>query len=732
MDRALREFRIRGVATNLSFLENVLSHEKFLTGSYTTKFIDTSPELFDMPKRQDRASKLLNFLGEVMVNGNPEVAGRKHPDYIHHPVAENYNVSSKSGLKQKLAKEGPKAVADWILTQDRLLLTDTTMRDAHQSLLATRVRTDDLVKIAPTYAKRLPELFSVECWGGATFDVAMRFLKECPWDRLERLSAAMPNHLTQMLLRASNGVGYTNYPDNAVKFLVKRSAEAGMDVFRVFDSLNWVDNMRVAMDAVNETGKICEAAVCYTGDILDPNRDKYSLKYYVDMAKELEAAGAHILAIKDMAGLLKPAAATQLFTALKNEISIPLHFHTHDTSGIAAASVLAASEAGVDVVDGALDSMSGLTSQANLGSIVAALRNTPRDTSINQGAMRKVSDYWEDVRANYVGFESDIRCGTSDVYNHEMPGGQYTNLRQQARSLGIEEHWSEVSDAYADVNQMFGDIIKVTPSSKVVGDMALMMVTSSLTRDDVEKPDKEIAFPESVVSFFRGELGQPTGGFPKELQKKVLKGEEPITVRPGSAMEPLDLDLARKTAEEMAGRDISDNELASYIMYPQVFRDYVAHQNQYGDVTVLPTSAFFYGMELGEELVVDIEKGKTLFISFRAISDGDDEGRRTVFFELNGQPRNVKITDTSQTPKKESAPKAEDGNENHVGAPMPGLVVSVSVKEGDKVKRGDVLLSIEAMKMETSVLAERDGVIDKIITGPGSQIDMKDLLVVFT
>ncbi|MDV7339357.1 pyruvate carboxylase [Terasakiella sp. A23] len=730
MDRALREFRIRGVATNLVFLENVLSNEKFLSGVYTTKFIDTTPELFTAPKRKDRASKLLNFLGEVMVNGNPEVAGRKRPDHIRNTDAPNYAVPLDGGLKQMLKDQGPKAVSDWMLKQDRLLLTDTTMRDAHQSLLATRVRTDDLVKIAPTYAARLPELFSVECWGGATFDVAMRFLKECPWDRLEKLSAAMPNHLTQMLLRASNGVGYTNYPDNAVKYLVDRSAAAGMDVFRVFDSLNWVENMRVAMDAVLDTGKICEAAVCYTGDILDPKRSKYDLKYYVDMAKELEKAGAHIIGLKDMAGLLKPAAATQLITALKNEVSIPIHFHTHDTSGIAAASILAASEAGVDAVDGALDAMSGLTSQANLGSIVAALRNTPRDTGLDQIAMRKVSDYWEDVRANYVGFESEIRCGTSDVYNHEMPGGQYTNLRQQARSLGIEEHWSEVSDAYADVNQMFGDIVKVTPSSKVVGDMALMMITSGLTRADVENPDKEIAFPESVVSFFRGELGQPTGGFPEALQKKVLKGETPITVRPGSVMDPLDLDGERAKAEELAGREISENELASYIMYPAVFRDYVKHQNEFGDVTVLPTGAFFYGMETGDEIAVDIEKGKTLFIRFRAMSEADEEGRRTVFFELNGQPRNVKITDTSQAPKKEAAPKAEDGNENHVGAPMPGLVVSVAVKEGDTVERGDVLLSIEAMKMETSVLAEKSGTIERVVASAGTQVDTKDLLVV--
>ncbi len=594
-----------------------------------------------------------------------------------------------------------------------------------------RVRTDDLVNIAPAYAALTPELFSVECWGGATFDVAMRFLKECPWDRLAKLREAMPNLLTQMLLRASNGVGYTNYPDNEVKYLVEEAAKGGMDVFRIFDSLNWAENMRVAMDAVLDTGKICEAAICYTGDILDPNRPKYDLKYYVNLAKELEKAGAHILGIKDMAGLLKPEAAKILVSALKQEVGIPLHFHTHDTSGIAGASILAAADAGVDAVDVALDSMSGLTSQANLGSIVSALKNTPRDTGLDVGALRQLSDYWEGVRANYVGFESDIRSGTADVYNHEMPGGQYTNLRQQARSLGIEERWAEVSDTYADVNQMFGDIVKVTPSSKVVGDMALMMVTSGLTKEDVEDPDKEIAFPDSVVSFFRGELGQPVGGFPAELQNKVLKGEAPLTGRPGTVLPPSNLETKRVSANTAAERQVSDAEFASYLMYPKVFTDYAQHKAQYGDVSILPTPVFFYGMEPGEEIAVDIDKGKTLIIRFRAISDPDEDGLCTVFFELNGQPRTVKIKDKSRAPMREAHPKANDGDANQVGAPMPGLVVGVSVAEGQKVERGDVLLSIEAMKMETSITAERDGIISRIAAPVGTQVDTKDLLVVF-
>ncbi|MCZ4282131.1 pyruvate carboxylase [Kiloniella laminariae] len=733
MDRALREFRIRGVSTNLTFLENVLSHPKFRGGDYTTKFIDDTPELFHMPRRRDRASRLLRFVGDIMVNGNDEVSGRLHPVHPHVArVPKPKNLAVPEGTKQLLDREGATAVANWMKNQQRLLITDTTFRDAHQSLLATRVRTDDLVRIAPYYSENLSNLFSMECWGGATFDVAMRFLKECPWDRLSQLRSAMPNLLTQMLLRASNGVGYTNYPDNVVQYFVKQSADAGMDLFRVFDSLNWVENMRVAMDAVGDSGKICEAAICYTGDILDPKRPKYDLKYYVEMAKQLEKAGAHILGIKDMAGLLKPAAAKVLIKALKEEVGLPIHLHTHDTSGISAATILAASEARVDAVDACIDSMSGLTSQPNLGSIAAAVRNTDRDTGLDDQALQDISGYWEQVRANYIGFESDIKSGTSDVYHHEMPGGQYTNLRQQARSLGIEERWPEVSRAYAEVNDMFGDVVKVTPSSKVVGDMALMMVTSDLTRADIENPDREIAFPESVVSFFKGDLGQPSGGFPPVLQKKILKDVTPFTDRPGALMPAADLAAERAAVEKKVERSITDFEFASYLMYPQVFIDYARHQRDYGNVSVLPTHVFFYGMEVGEELSVHIDQGKTLIIRFRAISDADDDGSCTVFFELNGQPRTVKVTDRSRAPAKTAHPKADPGNIEHLGAPMPGLIVSVSAIEGQVVERGDVLMSIEAMKMQTSVLAERDGTVKQILVTPGSKVETKDLLAIIT
>src|SRR6056297_601989 len=525
-----------------------------------------------------------------------------------------------------------------MLAQERLLLTDTTMRDGHQSLLATRMRSIDMVRAAPAYAANLPDLFSVECWGGATFDVAYRFLQECPWQRLRDLRAKMPNLLTQMLLRASNGVGYTNYPDNVVQEFVRQAAETGVDVFRVFDSLNWVENMRVAMDAVIDSGKICEGTICYTGDVLDPDRAKYDLKYYVSMARELEAAGAHVLGVKDMAGLLKPAAARQLIRALKDEVGLPVHFHTHDTAGIASATILAAAEAGVDAVDCAMDSFSGNTSQATLGTVVEALRHTERDTGLDIKAIRAISDYFEAVRGQYAAFESGLQAPASEVYLHEMPGGQFTNLKAQARSLGLEERWHEVAQAYADVNMMFGDIVKVTPSSKVVGDMALMMVSQGLTRAQVEDPKVDVSFPDSVADMLRGSLGQPPGGWPAGIQKKVLKGEAPISDRPGRHLEPEDIEGRRAQAAEELGQPIDDEDLGAYLMYPKVFCDYARRHDTYGPVRTLPTSTFFYGMEPGEEISAEIAPGKTLEIRLSAVGETNNEGEVRVFFELNGQP----------------------------------------------------------------------------------------------
>ena len=732
MDRALREFRIRGVATNLAFLENVIGHPLFLDGACTTRFVDETPELFSFVERRDRATRLLRYVADVIVNGNAAVDGRPQPPTRQAPgVPATGGVDIPDGSRQRLDALGAQGFAQWMRDQERVLMTDTTFRDAHQSLLATRVRSYDLIAIAPAYARLLPQLLSVECWGGATFDVAMRFLDECPWERLERLRAAMPNILTQMLLRASNGVGYTTYPDNVVRYFVRQSAENGIDLFRIFDALNWVENMRPAMDAVLEAGKLCEAAICYTGDITDPNRTKYDLKYYVSLARELEAAGAHILGLKDMAGLCKPAAARTLVETLKQEIGIPIHFHTHDTSGISAASVLAAVEAGVDAVDAAMDSMSGLTSQPSFGSIVAALRHSARDPGIDPDTVMTISTYWEQVRNGYRAFESEFRAGTSDVYNHEIPGGQYTNLREQARGLGIDDQrWPEVSRTYAEVNRMFGDIVKVTPSSKVVGDMALMMVTGGLTPDDVISADREIAFPESVVSLFAGELGQPHGGFPQALQDKILKGREPITVRPGSVMPDADLAAGRGEAEDQAQRPITDAEFASWLMYPQVFADYAARQRDYGDVSVLPTPVYFYGMEPGEEIAFDIERGRTLIVRYLARSETDRKGECTVFFELNGQPRTVRVADSNAAAAGMALLKAEEGNPGHVGAPMPGMVVKVFFGAGEAVEEGDVLVAIEAMKMETVIRAERGGVVSEIVAPAGTTVDTKDLLVV--
>jgi pyruvate carboxylase len=734
MHRALREFRIRGVATNLTFLENVINHPKFKDASYTTRFIDTTPELFESVRRRDRATKLLTYIADVTVNGHPDTRGRTRPaaDGLTVPPPR-FDIPPASGTKQILDKQGPDAFAKWMRAEKRALVTDTTMRDAHQSLLATRMRSHDLTAVAPAYAAALPQLLSLECWGGATFDVAMRFLAEDPWERLADIREKVPNLLLQMLLRGSNAVGYANYPDNVVKFFVREAAGAGVDLFRVFDCLNWVENMRVSMDAVREAGKLCEGAMCYTGDILDPDRAKYSLKYYVGLAHELEKAGAHIIGIKDMAGLLKPAAAKKLVATLREETDLPLHFHTHDTSGIAGASILAAVEAGVDAFDAAMDSMSGLTSQACLGALVEALADTDRDTGLDPEAIRKISFYFEAVRNKYIAFESDFRAGASEVYLHEMPGGQFTNLKEQARSLGLEERWHQVARTYADVNMMFGDIVKVTPSSKVVGDMALMMVASDLTVADVLDPRKEIAFPESVVQMMRGDLGQPPGGWPKDLQKKVLKGATPITVRPGSLLAPADLEAERKAASEKAGGiEIDDHALASYVMYPKVFTDFARAADTYGPVSVLPTPVFFYGLPAGEEISVELERGKTLVVRTQAIGEVDEQGQRRVFFEMNGQPRVARVPDRAHAASGgEVRRKAEEGNPNHVAAPMPGVVSTLAVKPGQQVKAGDMLLSIEAMKMETALAAERDGTIAEVLVNAGSQIDAKDLLVVF-
>ncbi|MEJ8857932.1 pyruvate carboxylase [Variovorax robiniae] len=735
MDRALREFRIRGVASNLQFLENVINHPGFAAGTVTTRFIDTTPALLEFTKRRDRASRLLGFIGDVTVNGHPEMKGRKLPELpFIKPVLPKVDLATPipPGSRDRLRALGPKGFAQWMLDSKPVLMTDTTLRDAHQSLFATRMRTADMLPIAPFYARELPQLLSLECWGGATFDVAMRFLKEDPWQRLAQLREQVPNILLQMLLRGANGVGYTSYADNVVRFFVKQAAASGIDLFRVFDALNWVENMRVSIDAVLESGALCEGAICYSGDLFDPLRPKYNLAYYTGIARELQKAGVHILAIKDMAGVCRPRAITALVKALKEETGLPVHFHTHDTSGIASASVLAAVEAGCDAVDGALDAMSGLTSQPNLSSMAAALMHSERDPGLSQHALHAASTYFEGVRRFYAPFESDIRAGTADVYRHEMPGGQYTNLREQARSLGLEHRWTEVSQAYADVNRLFGDIVKVTPTSKVVGDMALMMVANDLTPADVENPAHEISFPESVVSLFKGELGFPPDGFPAALSRKVLKLADgiapPAAYRPGDALPPVDLEAARAQAEADAGMPLDDCQLASALMYPKVARDFHQHLNTHSDTSVLPTPTFFYGLRLQDEVALEIDPGKTLLVSLQGIHDDEAAGAVKVQFELNGQSRTVQVAKAGATAalKREVA---QAGNPRHVGAPMPGAIVTVPVQAGQSIQAGATLVSLEAMKMETHIVAERDGVIERVLVKPGDRVQAKDLLL---
>ena len=737
MDRALREFRIRGVATNLTFLEAIISHPKFRALEYTTKFIDTTPELFEQVKRKDRATKLLRYIADVTVNGHPETKGRpKPPAHATTPKVPRIDTPTPDGTRQLLDQVGPKKFAEWMRAEKRVLMTDTTMRDGHQSLLATRMRTHDIAKIAPIYAKALPELLSLECWGGATFDVSMRFLTEDPWERLDKVREAAPNLLLQMLLRGANGVGYTNYPDNVVKYFVRQAAAGGIDLFRVFDCLNWVENMRVSMDAVIEENRLCEATICYTGDMLNSARPKYDIKYYVGLAHELQAAGAHIIAVKDMAGLLKPSAATILFKTLREETDLPIHFHTHDTSGISAATVIAAVDAGVDAVDAAMDAFSGNTSQPCLGSIVEALRGHERDPGLDTEWIRKISFYWEAVRTKYAAFENITQSPASEVYLHEMPGGQFTNLKEQARSLGLDTRWHEVAQAYADANQLFGDIVKVTPSSKVVGDMALMMVSQDLSKDDVLHPDRDISFPDSVIDMMRGSLGQPPGGWPKDIQKKVLKSEVPSTERPGALLEDIDLFAEHEKLEADLGKEIgvemTDKLFASHLMYPKVFRDFMMAADKYGPTSVLPTPVYFYGMAPQEEILITLEAGKTMVLRCLAIGETHEDGYRTVFFELNGQPRRVKVPDRAHgATAAQARPKADPKNANQVGSPLPGVISQVSVTAGQAIKAGDVLVSIEAMKMETALHADRDCVVETITVKVGDQIDAKDLLITY-
>jgi len=740
MDRALREFRIRGVKTNIPFLENVIADETFRTGQAHTKLIDTKTELFNFKIKRDRATRTLAYLSDITLNGNVTAKGWKpvapmRPAVVPNSLVIEHQAKVPKGSRDILLELGPEKFAQWILKEKRLLVTDTTLRDAHQSLIATRMRTHDMLEVAEAMAHRVPELFSLEMWGGATFDTAMRFLSECPWDRLRRLREKVPNICFQMLFRGSNAVGYSNYPDNVVAGFVKHAADSGMDIFRIFDSLNYLPNMKVAMEAVRDHGKsLCEAAICYTGDITDEKRDKYSLKYYIEKAKEVERMGAHILAIKDMAGLCKPNAAWKLVTALKQEIAIPIHFHTHDTSGLNAASVLAASKAGVDIVDLAISSMSGSTSQPNMNSVSAAISTSERDPGLDFTTLNELSDYWEEVLSFYKPFDSAPRAGTAEVYEHEMPGGQYTNLREQANGMGLGHRWREIARTYAEVNQLFGDIVKVTPSSKVVGDMCMFLVTRGIKAADVPniKPGS-IDWPDSVVDMLSGGLGQPDGGWPEDVQKVVLGSRKATTKRPGELAEPINLDKTRAELSEKLGRPATDDDLYSHLMYPQVFSDFVAFRAKYDDLSGLPTPAFFYGLQIGEEIEIEIDPGKILIIKLISIGEADEEGRRALFYELNGMPRESIVADKSlKATSKASRPKGEATDPAQACAPMPGMVTEVAVSTGQPVKAGDKLIVLEAMKMLTTVSANADGTVAEILVKKGDQVDSDDLLVKLT
>ncbi len=731
MDRALREFRIRGVKTNIQFLENVVNHATFQAGEATTSFLDQTPELFQFEERRDRATKLLIYLADVIVNGNPEVANRPRPAVIREaPVPQSQLTGSPEGTRQLLDRLGPEKFAGWTRGETRLLMTDTTFRDAHQSLLATRVRSYDLLRIAEFVSKELPQLYSLEMWGGATFDVSMRFLLEDPWRRLQALREKIPNICFQMLLRASNAVGYTAYPDNVVREFIKEAALQGIDIFRIFDSLNWMPNMQVAVEATLNTGRLCEAAICYTGDILNPSREKYSLNYYVRLAKELQRMGTHILGIKDMAGLLRPYAAYKLVNTLHEEIGLPIHLHTHDTSGVNAATILKAAEAGVEVADGAISAMSGTTSQPNLNSIVAALQHTARDTGLNFDALNQCSDYWETVRTYYTPFDNAPKSGTADVYIHEMPGGQYTNLKQQAEAMGLGGRWPEVARMYADVNMAFGDIVKVTPSSKVVGDLALYLVSHEMRVSDLESlpAGHQLTLPNSVVDMFMGSLGQPEGGWPPKLQEIVLRGHKPNEGRPGERLEPVDLEKAAAEVEERTG-SASHTDVMSYLMYPEVFTKFASARSEYGDLEVLPTPQFLYGLQERNEITVDLEPGKTLIIRLLTVGEPRPDGMRTVFFELNGQPREVEVRDKSFKEVTPARRKADAAKTGEVGAPIPGAVTVLHVSPQERVKKGDRLLVMEAMKMQTTVYAPVDGTIAEITVHPRDTVEARDLLL---
>jgi pyruvate carboxylase len=730
LERVLKEFRIRGVKTNINFLENVLSHPIFLQGRATVDFIESHPGLFVFEKRFDRGTRALKYLAEVIVNGNNDVKKHDPNKVFKHAVVPQFDTFAPypRGTKDILYELGREKFIHWIKDNKQVLITDCTMRDAHQSLLATRVRTTDMLRAAESFAKRNPNVFSLEMWGGATFDVALRFLKESPWHRLKLLRKSIPNILFQMLIRGSNAVGYKAYPDNLVERFIEESWNSGIDIFRIFDSLNWIEGMRVSIEAVNQrTGALSEACICYTGDFLDPNKNKkFNLDYYLTLARQLEDAGTHILGIKDMAGLLKPYQAEILVSELKKAIDIPIHLHTHDTAGVQSATYLKAIDAGVDIVDVALASMSGLTSQPNFNSMAAILKGQERDPGMDIDSLNEFSNYWETVREYYYPFESELKAGTAEVFDHEIPGGQYSNLLPQARSLGLEDKFGEIKKNYVVVNEMFGDIIKVTPSSKVVGDMALFMTANGYTREDIMEKGAEISFPDSVIELFRGDLGQNPGGFPEKLSKIILKDQKPFTDRPNAHLKPVDFEKDFGEFQLKFGPDHDFQDFLSYKFYPKVFEEYAAHLKEFGEVYYLPTPAFFYPLKHNEEILIELAPGKNILVYLMHEIE-ETEGKRTVYFRLNGQTRPITVKDKNYLSLKPQRKKASQ--ENEVGSPLQGRLSKILVKEGEKVQKNTPLFTIEAMKMESTILAPKDGVVNQIVLKDGDLIEQDDMVL---
>lgn len=723
--RSVMEIRVRGVKTNTAFVSNILKNELFQQGKAYTKFIDETPELFEFELSRDRATKVMKYIGDIIVNG----PGQKTKEYDTPRIPHKYDGEPARGLKPLLDQEGPAAVAKWVYDQKKLLITDTTWRDAHQSLLATRFRTQDMCRVANSTSHILQDAFSLEMWGGATFDVAFRFLHESPWTRLERLRSRIPNLLFQMLFRGANAVGYTNYPDNLIREFIRESAATGIDVFRIFDSLNWLPGMEVAIDEVLKTGKIAEGSICYTGDLLDPKQDKYTLQYYVDMAKELEKRGCHTLCIKDMSGLLKPYAAKVLVAALKDVLSIPVHLHTHDSSGNQIATYLMAAEAGVDIVDTAISSMSSLSSQPSLNSLVAALQGQKRDTGYDLMELQKLTDYYEDVRPYYAQFESDMKTPVTDIYRYEIPGGQYSNLKPQVESLGLGHHFLDVKEKFREVNEILGDIVKVTPSSKMVGDLAIFMVQNDLNKDNIVEKAESLSFPDSVVTYFKGMMGQPAHGFPQDLQRAVLKGEEPITCRPGELLEPIDFDEVEEQFRADGLPKVNRKASLSYCLYPKVVKDFLEHRQEYADLSHLDTHVFFEGLTPGETTQVNIDAGKTLIIKYVGLGEPNDDGTRNVIFELNGAQREVAVKDKHVEAISKDTRMADPNNKLEIAASLPGMVSKVMVEVGDEVAEHQSLAILEAMKMETNITARGAGVIEEVLVEKGETVKAGQLLI---